>query len=264
MPSQKTPRKRFGQNFLKDNSVINKIFESIPLNLDDIVIEIGPGLGAITKNLIKKLNHLYAIEIDSDIVALLKKQFTADQLTLYCQDALKFNFSSIHGFKKIIGNLPYNISTPLLFYFIEFSDQIKSMHFMLQKEVASRLVAKPSTSDYGRLSVLMQYDFLIEPLFDISPSAFWPEPKIHSTFVRMIPLPDQHGTVKDKIIFKKIVTTAFNQRRKTLRNSLKTLINVKHLEKNGINPTARAENISISEFVRLTNDYIDNQSLYTN
>lgn len=260
MPSQYIPRKRFGQNFLKDNLVINKIIEAISLNQDDVVIEIGPGLGAITKILVKKLINLHAIEIDRDIVALLKKQFTADQLTLYCQDALQFNFSNIHGLKKIIGNLPYNISTSLLFYLVQFSDQIESMYFMLQKEVASRLVAKPSTSNYGQLSILMQYDFSIEPLFEVPPSAFWPEPKIDSTFIRMVPTSGQYGVVKDKIIFKKIVTTAFNQRRKTLHNSLKTLISVKQLKKNDINPASRAEDINIGEFVRLTNDYIDSQS----
>jgi len=260
MLSQQPPRKRFGQNFLKDNLVINKIIEAIPLNRDDVVIEIGPGLGAITKFLVKKPINLHALEIDRDIVALLKKQFTADQLTLYCQDALKFNFSNILGLKKIVGNLPYNISTPLLFHLIQFSNQIESMYFMLQKEVASRLVAKPSTSNYGRLSIFMQYDFLIEPLFDIPPSAFWPEPKIDSTFVRMVPISGQYGVVKDKVIFKKIVTTAFSQRRKKLHNSLKTLIDIKQLKKNDINPASRAEDISISKFVQLTNDYIDNQS----
>lgn len=261
MPSQHIPRKRFGQNFLKDNLIINKIVEAIQLNRDDIVIEIGPGLGAITKFLAKKPINLYALEIDRDLVALLKKQFTTDQLTLYCQDALKFNFSNIIGLKKIIGNLPYNISTSLLFHLIQFSDQIESMYFMLQKEVASRLVAKPSTSNYGRLSILMQYDFLIEPLFDISPSAFWPEPKINSTFIRMLPTPNQYGMVKNKMLFKKIVTMAFNQRRKTLHNSLKTIIDIKQIKKNDINPASRAEEISIGEFVRLTNDYIDSQSL---
>lgn len=248
------PRKRFGQNFLKDEAIIHQIINAIHLSRQDNVIEIGPGLGIITTHLIKVLEHLYAIEIDRDIAARLLQQFSTQQLTLYCQDVLKFDFSSISGSKKIIGNLPYNISTPLLFYLANFINQIDVMYFMLQKEVAERLLSTPSSSNYGRLTILIQYDFTINHLFDVPADAFWPKPAVSSSFICMKPSTGKYGIIQDKILFKKLVSLAFSQRRKTIHNALKTLMSSKFFEKSNIDPDCRAENLSVFDFVRLANE----------
>lgn len=253
-------RKRFGQHFLKDEEVIQKIIRAVSFSKNDIVIEIGPGTGVITEHLIKKLRHLYAIEIDRDIVKKLHQKFTKDQLTLYEKNVLEFNFLSIEGTKKIIGNLPYNISTPLLFYLKKFIHQIEVMYFMIQKEVADRLTAKPFSSNYGSLSVLMQYDFEITQLFNVKPDSFFPKPKVQSAFIKMTPNLNPFPKVRNKVFFEKIVKTAFNQRRKTVNNSLKSLFEKEILKKADIDPKSRAEELSIKNFIKLANSKLSTDS----
>lgn len=250
--AQHIPRKRFGQNFLQDQTVISEIINAVSPSKDDIIIEIGPGLGALTKPLLARTNHLHVVEIDRDIIARLKTTFS-EQLTIHEGDALTFDFGSISGQKKIIGNLPYNISTPLLFHLADFNDQVLDMHFMLQKEVVERMVAEPSTADYGRLSVMLQYYFDMELLFIVPPTAFWPPPKVESAVVRMLPSPGRCGVVTDFSLFSQLVKQAFGQRRKTLRNNLKDLVDISVFEAANIDPGCRAENVSVKQYVILSN-----------
>lgn len=250
--AQHIPRKRFGQNFLQDQTVISEIINAVNPDKNDIIIEIGPGLGALTKPLLARTGHLHVVEIDRDIIARLKTTFS-EQLTIHEGDALTFDFSCITGRKKIVGNLPYNISTPLLFHLADFNDQVLDMHFMLQKEVVERMVAEPSTTDYGRLSVMLQYYFDMELLFIVAPTAFWPPPKVESAVVRMLPSPGRCGIVTDFSLFSQLVKQAFSQRRKTLRNNLKDMVDISVFEMAGIDPGCRAENVSVEEYVTLSN-----------
>lgn len=174
--SRHIPRKRFGQNFLQDPRTIEDIVDAVNPARDDLVVEIGPGLGAITRPLLARLNHLHVVEIDRDIIARLRRTFTATQLTIHEGDALAFDFAALGTPLKIVGNLPYNISTPLLFHLASFGTQVTDMHFMLQKEVVDRMVAEPGTADYGRLSVMLQYRFYMERMLDVPPEAFDPPP----------------------------------------------------------------------------------------
>ncbi|RKW27629.1 MAG: 16S rRNA (adenine(1518)-N(6)/adenine(1519)-N(6))-dimethyltransferase RsmA, partial [Kingella sp. (in: b-proteobacteria)] len=184
-------RKRFGQNFLQDTRIITDIVNAVRPQPDDIVIEIGPGLAAITEPLTRHLRQLHVCEIDRDIIRFLKGQPFADKLVIHEGDVLQFDFGSIAGRKKIVGNLPYNISTPLLFHLAEVADEVVDMHFMLQKEVVERMVAQPKTNDYGRLSVMLQYFFDMEMLIEVPPESFDPAPKVDSAVVRMIPVPNR-------------------------------------------------------------------------
>ncbi len=245
------PRKRFGQNFLKDDAIIARIVEAIRPMPSDRMAEIGPGLGALTVPLLSILNHLDVIEIDRDIVAHLSKRFPSEKLTIHQRDALKFDFSSLGKNLRVVGNLPYNISTPLLFHLSEFSDSIRDMHFMLQKEVVDRMVAEPSTHDYGRLSVMLQHRFDMEKCFEVPPECFNPAPKVDSAIIRMIPL--ESAEAVDEALFSKIVAAAFSQRRKTLRNTLKGILGKEDFVILSIDPQARAENLSISEFAKIAN-----------
>lgn len=246
-----TPRKRFGQNFLKDAGIISNIVSAIRPEPPDRMVEIGPGLGALTFPLLSVLERLDVIEIDRDIVAHLAKRMPGEKLVVHQADALKFDFSSLGRNLRIVGNLPYNISTPLLFHLSEFSDSIRDMHFMLQKEVVDRMTASPSTADYGRLSVMLQHRFDMEKCFEVPPECFHPEPKVHSAIVRMIPL--ESFEAKDEKTFSRVVLAAFSQRRKTLRNTLGTLLTAKDLEALGIDPNARAETLSVSDFAKVSN-----------
>lgn len=250
---QHIPRKRFGQNFLIDPYIIAKIVAEISPRKDDHVIEIGPGLGALTNPLLQQLDHLTVIEIDRDIVAKLKILFSPDKLTIYATDALKFDFSSLGNQLRIVGNLPYNISTPLLFQLNQYSENILDMHFMLQKEVVQRLTAKPSTSDYGRLSVMMQYHFNMTHIFNVLPKSFSPAPKVDSAIIEMIPRPKKNKSAHDEALFSKIVLAAFSQRRKTLRNTLQQYLTADDFDRTGIDSQMRAENLSIENFVTITN-----------
>lgn len=246
-------RKRFGQNFLQDTRIISDIVNAVRPQADDIVIEIGPGLAAITEPLAKKLNCLHVCEIDRDIVKRLKTLSFADKLVIHEGDVLQFDFNSIEGKKKIVGNLPYNISTPLLFHLAEVADDVVDMHFMLQKEVVERMVAEPKTNDYGRLGVMLQYFFDMEMLIEVPPESFDPAPKVDSAVVRMIPVKHRIGAAEDFEHFSKLVKQAFHQRRKTIRNNLKDWATDEDLETVGIGPSQRAEEITPELYVKLSN-----------
>ncbi len=251
-------KKRFGQNFLVDQNIIADIVRAIRPEADDTMVEIGPGLGALTRPLLNTLKTLHVVEIDRDIIARLKtdyppeKQDQDHKIIIHEGDALKFDIAVLPTPLRIVGNLPYNISSPLLFHFSDYADRIADMHFMLQNEVVERMVAAPSTPAYGRLSVMLQYRFYMEKLLDVPPQSFRPAPKVDSAIVRMIPIPADQITVKDKALFEKVVSAAFGQRRKTLRNTLKGLVTESDFEQLGIDPQLRAENLGVAEFARIT------------
>lgn len=248
------PRKRFGQNFLQDASVIANIVHAVNPQPDDVVIEIGPGLGAITKPLLAALKHLHVVEIDRDIISRLQTEFPAERLSIHAGDALAFDFASVaEGKLKIVGNLPYNISTPLLFHLATYGQKVTDMHFMLQKEVIERMVAEPSTADYGRLTVMLQYRFEMENILHVPPEAFWPPPKVDSAVVRMIPAPGRCGVASDELLLEQVVTTAFSQRRKTLKNNLKGLLDADGFAALEMDPGLRPENLPVEDYVRLAN-----------
>ncbi|WP_131111912.1 16S rRNA (adenine(1518)-N(6)/adenine(1519)-N(6))-dimethyltransferase RsmA [Sulfuricystis thermophila] len=250
------PRKRFGQHFLVSPGIIRKIIAAIAPQPGDTVVEIGPGLGALTEPLLEHVDHLHVVEIDRDLIIRLRTRFPPERLTIHEGDALQFDFGSLKGEGplKIVGNLPYNISSPLLFHLTRFADRIAEMHFMLQKEVVDRMVAEPGTGAYGRLSVMLQYRFYMERLFIVPPGAFDPAPKVDSAVVRMIPRKlGAGGTARDETLFSRLVTAAFSQRRKMLRNTLREFGGETLLAAQGIAPTARAEELSVADYVRLAN-----------
>jgi 16S rRNA (adenine1518-N6/adenine1519-N6)-dimethyltransferase len=244
-------RKRFGQNFLHDRQVIERIIAAINPQTNDTVIEIGPGLAALTRPLLEKLPHLHAIELDRDLAARLRAEFPPDRLTVHEGDALKFDFARFGSDLRVVGNLPYNISSPLLFHLASFAGQIRDLHFMLQKEVVWRMAAGPDSADYGRLSVMLQAQFRVEKLFIVPPGAFTPAPKVDSAIVRLTPLPADQVAWRDPERFGRVVAQAFAMRRKTLRNNLKGLIAIEAMEAIGIDPGCRAETLSVADFARL-------------
>ena len=246
-------KKRFGQNFLTDQSIISSLIDAINPLQNQLIIEIGPGLGALTKPLLKKINHLHVVEIDRDIVSWMQNEYSIATLTIHNIDALKFDFTTFGENLRVVGNLPYNISTPILFHLLDNVSHITDMHFMLQKEVVERMVASPSTPAYGRLSVMLQYHLVMEYLITVPPEAFEPAPKVESAFVRCIPHETLPFVAKDQKHFAKIVMAAFGQRRKTLRNTLKGLLDDVGFTALGINPQLRAENLSVSQFVSISN-----------
>jgi 16S rRNA (adenine1518-N6/adenine1519-N6)-dimethyltransferase len=250
-------KKKFGQNFLVDEQIIGDIISAIRPEPEDNMVEIGPGLGALTRPLLKKLNHLHVVEIDRDIIARLESDFPQDnpksKLTVHGGDALEFDLATLPAPLRIVGNLPYNISSPLLFHFSAYAERITDMHFMLQNEVVERMVAEPSTPAYGRLSVMLQYRFHMEKLLDVPPESFRPAPKVDSAIVRMIPLPASEIAVRNEKMFAAIVRTAFGQRRKTLRNTLRGYLDEMDFEKLGINPQLRAENLAVADFIKVAN-----------
>jgi len=216
-------------------------------------VEIGPGLGALTRPLLQHLHKLHVVEIDRDIIARLKTDYPQDKIVIHEGDALQFDFATLDAPLRIVGNLPYNISSPLLFHFAAFAARITDMHFMLQNEVVERMVAAPSTPQYGRLSVMLQYRFEMEKLLDVPPQSFRPAPKVDSAIVRMIPLPGEKITVNNEALFARIVADAFGQRRKTLRNTLKAWLAEADFAQLGINAQLRAENLGVAEFTRIAN-----------
>ncbi len=248
-----SPRKRFGQNFLTDTQVIANIIRAINPQPHDQLVEIGPGLGALTKPLLQILDHLDVIELDRDIVKRLEQTFDPEKITIFSSDALKFDFASIGSNLRVVGNLPYNISTPILFHLSTFAVNIKDMHFMLQKEVVERMVAAPSTSDYGRLTVMLQYRFEMEQVFIVPPESFNPIPKVESAIVRMHPIKEPAQVAEDEKLFSQVVISAFSQRRKTLRNTLCDYLNSNDFEVLEIDPRLRAENLSVAQFVSVAN-----------
>lgn len=251
-------KKRFGQNFLTDQSVIASLVEAISPKSDDLMVEIGPGLGALTKPLLQKLNHLHVVEVDRDIIAWMQKEYAQSNgklgnITILNADALKFDFTSLGNNLRVTGNLPYNISTPILFHLLENVSSITDMHFMLQKEVVERMVAEPSTPAYGRLSVMLQYRLKMDYLITVPPEAFVPAPKVESAFVRCVPHATLPFVANDDAMFAKVVLAAFGQRRKTLRNTLKGLLEDDGFTALNINSQLRAENLSVADFVAIAN-----------
>ena len=247
------PRKRFGQHFLTDQAVIRAIVAAINVAADDNLIEIGPGLGALTQPLAAALNHLHVIEIDRDIVKRLQSAYSPVRVTVHAGDVLDFDFSLLPPQLRVVGNLPYNISTPLLFHLATFAARIRDMHFMLQKEVVDRMVANPGGGDYGRLSVMLQYRFEMERLFAVTADAFSPPPQVDSAVVRLVPRPSAAMLATSTALLEQVVRCAFTQRRKTLRNSLAGVISAAEVAALGIDPGLRAENLSVADFVAISN-----------
>ncbi len=253
------PRKRFGQNFLQSPHIVQQIISAIHAKPDDNLVEIGPGLGVLTKPLLAQVDHLDIIEIDRDLAAELASALGHSQkLTIHVQDVLQFDFN-IFGTKKIriVGNLPYNITTPLIFHLFKFETFIQDMHFMLQKEVVDRLCAEPNSKDYGRLSIMTQYHCAAEYLFSVEPSAFNPPPKVNSAFVRLIPRPFPIKATNTTVL-QTITRDAFNLRRKTLSNAFKPYLTAPDFTNLNLNPLLRPENLSVADFVKISN-YIDNR-----
>jgi len=246
-------RKRFGQNFLVDRHYIERIVAALDPRPDDNVVEIGPGLGALTGPLLERVKHLTVIEIDRDLAAQLASEHPAERLTLHTADALEFDFASLGSDLRVIGNLPYYISSPLLFHLAQYDTVLRDITVMLQKEVVERMAAAPDTSEYGRLSVTLQVRFRVERLLVVPGGAFRPAPKVDSAVARLTPLREARPRLADEALFARIVAAAFGQRRKTLRNALKTLATEKELECAGIAPGARGETLSVADFVRLAN-----------
>ena len=252
------PRKRFGQHFLHDRHIIQRIVDAIDPQKDDPLVEIGPGLGAITQPLLARVDRLEAIEIDRDAIAHLQSQFGSHvtgrgELHIHEADVLDFKLETIAQGRRLrlVGNLPYNISTPLLFALIEQRHHIADMHFMLQKEVVDRMAAEPGSKVYGRLSVMLQLVCRVEPLFVVPPGAFRPPPKVDSAVVRLVPLgPDQLPDADPERIHA-IVKAAFAQRRKTLGNALKNVMDSSAIMAADVDPKARAETLSPQDYVRL-------------
>lgn len=246
------PRKRFGQNFLQSHQVIDTILREFHAKPTDHVIEIGPGLGALTKPLLRKLPHLLAIEIDRDLhLALSEMSSTEGQLELICADALSIDYSQFGNNLRIIGNLPYNISTPLLFHLLHHLRHIQDMTFMLQKEVVDRLCAQPGSKAYGRLSVMIQYFCEAECLFNVPKEAFFPQPKVESAIVRLVPYTISPYPEIDFLSLERLLQCAFSMRRKTLANNLKHLLSASDLITLGIEPSLRPEQISITDYVQI-------------
>ncbi len=248
-------RKRFGQNFLVDQSIINRIVESIDPRAGQHIVEIGPGQAALTRKLIAALGpkgSIDAIEIDRDLVARLVHEFDAGKLRVHQADAMEFDFATLPAPLRVVGNLPYNISTPILFRLCEYEDRISDMTFMLQKEVVDRMAALAGEDARGRLSVMLQYRFKIEKCFDVPPTAFKPVPAVDSSIVRLTPLADKRLKPKDEKAFALMVTHAFAKRRKMLRNSLSAWVTPDGWSTIGVDPKARAEDLSTAEFVAIS------------
>jgi len=246
-------RKRFGQNFLVDRGVIAAIVATIAPQRSDTLVEIGPGLGALTEPLLARLDHLHVVEIDRDLIARLHRQHAPERLTVHAGDALAFDFATIGSDLRLVGNLPYNISTPLLFHLAEYGGIVRDMHFMLQKEVVERMVAEPGDSEFSRISVMLQYRFHLEWLLDVPPDSFDPPPRVQSAVVRLIPKDVAELNARSQEKLSQVVRIAFSQRRKMLRNTLKGALSETGFAELGIDPTCRPEDISVADYVRIAN-----------
>ncbi|MFN3789159.1 16S rRNA (adenine(1518)-N(6)/adenine(1519)-N(6))-dimethyltransferase RsmA [Massilia sp.] len=253
--SKHVARKRFGQNFLTDKLVLDNIIDAIGPQRGQAMVEIGPGLAAMTALLLKSLDHMHVVELDRDLVARLEKAYPREKLTVHSGDALKFDFGSIPclaGQKlRIVGNLPYNISSPLLFHLAEFAPLVEDQHFMLQKEVVERMVAEPGTKAYSRLSVMLQWRYDMDLLFIVPPTAFDPPPQVDSAIVRMIPKREKLDV--DGATLEKVVAKAFSQRRKVIRNCVAGMFTEAQLVEAGIDPGARPEAVGLEQYVALAN-----------
>ncbi len=257
MTTSHQARKRFGQHFLHDRGVIQRIVDLVDPQLEDHVIEIGPGLGAITRPLLERCRRLEVIELDRDVIPHLERRCEGvGELVIHRQDALTVDFAALRCDTRplrLVGNLPYNISAPLLFHVLASAEHLRDMHFMLQKEVVERMAAGPGEPDYGRLSVMLQYRCRVIPLFEIGPGAFDPPPKVDSAVVRLVPHAQPPVEVLDAARFEELVRRAFAQRRKTLRNNLRGLLDAQAIDATGVDPGRRPETLSLEEFARLAN-----------
>lgn len=251
-------RKRFGQNFLIDENIIQRLLWSIRPRTGQTLVEIGPGQGALTEGLLQHCPDLHVIELDRDLIPLLQARFSKEfpRLSIHQGDALQFDFSTLVQDQqplRIVGNLPYNISTPLIFHLLEFRNIIGDMHFMLQKEVVARMASAPGEKAWGRLGIMTQYFCDVEMLFEVPPASFSPAPKVDSAIVRLTPLAQPANPVDDHAMLDLLVKTAFQQRRKTLRNTLRTLLDERQLHSLQIDPNLRPENLSLSDYVMIAN-----------
>jgi 16S rRNA (adenine1518-N6/adenine1519-N6)-dimethyltransferase len=247
------PRRRFGQHFLHDRNIIDKIVAAVDPRPGDLLVEIGPGLGALTRPLLARVDRLQVVEIDRDLAEALEAEFPRERLVVHRADALDFDFGALGPGLRVVGNLPYNVSTPLLFHLAGFAPRLRDLHFMLQREVVERMVAAPSTPEYGRLSVMLQHRFGLEKLFPVSPGCFRPPPKVESAVVRMVPRARPEPPALDEGLFAAAVTRAFSRRRKTLRNALAGLATEAELRGLGIDPGLRPENLAVADYVRIAN-----------
>jgi len=261
---QHRARKRFGQNFLHDAGVIHRILRAIHARPGERLVEIGPGQGALTEGLLGSGAQLDVVELDLDLIPLLKAKFGLEpNFTLHQGDALKFDFTALSSAPhslRIVGNLPYNISTPLIFHLLEHAGLIRDMHFMLQKEVVERLAAEPGGGDWGRLSIMVQYHCRVEHLFNVGSGAFNPAPKVDSAIVRLVPHEVLPHPAKDHRQLERVVREAFNQRRKTLRNTLKALLSAEAIEAAEVDGSLRPEQLSLADFVRLADQLSEKTS----
>jgi 16S rRNA (adenine1518-N6/adenine1519-N6)-dimethyltransferase len=246
------PRRRFGQHFLVDDGVIQQIIAAIDPRPGDSMVEIGPGLGALTAPLLARLARLHVVELDRDIVARLRETYSPSQLEIHEGDVLDFDFSALGPGLRVVGNLPYNISTPILFLLARNVATLRDIHVMLQKEVVARIVARPGTAQYGRLSVMLQYHFEAEAVLEVPASAFRPPPKVQSTVVRMAPRRVRVACFSDGLLGN-VARAAFSRRRKTLRNALKTYLQAREIEALGLNPLMRPQDLSVEDFVGIAN-----------
>lgn len=254
------PRKSLGQNFLQDSNIISKIVGSLNIKPDDIVLEIGPGRGALTELILPLAGHCHLVEFDHDLVSYWQGRMAEHpNLVVHSRDILKFDLDEVLSVSeqpiKVIGNLPYNISSPVLFYLMKYADRIESQIVMLQKEVVERMASPPGSKQFGRLSVMLQQRYAIEHLFNVPPGAFFPPPKVDSAIARLTPLGKPEYPVDNYDHFAALVKQAFSQRRKTLRNTLKGLLDVTQIESVGVDPAARAETLSVANFTQLANLY---------
>ena len=247
------PRKRFGQHFLADPHYVEKIVDAVDPKPGDNVVEIGPGLAALTGALITRAERIAAVEIDRDLAARLRERFPSDRLALHEADALAFDFATLGERLRVVGNLPYNISSPLVFHLATYEARLRDIHAMLQREVVARMTAVPGTPDYGRLSVMLQACFRVTRLFTVPAGAFRPPPKVESAVARLVPLGDAKPAIANEALFARIVAAAFGQRRKTLRNALAGLVDEAQMRTAKIDPTARGETLAVDAFVRLAN-----------
>lgn len=247
------PRKRFSQNFLIDRSVINHIVQAVSPQPDDRMVEIGPGLAAITKPLAQVVRPLHVIEIDRDIVARLRTDFPPDRLVIHEGDVLEFDFSVLGPGLRVVGNLPYHISTPILFRLADCARVLRDVHVMLQAEVVDRMIAAAGSSEYGRLSVMLQYRFEMEKVLGVPANAFRPAPKVDSAVIRMLPRAATSQRASDEALLAETVALAFSQRRKTLRNTLGRVLSAADFQALAIDPQARAQTLAVDDFVKITN-----------
>lgn len=250
--SKHKARQRFGQNFLVDEAVIDQIVRTIDPQADDTMIEIGPGLSALTRPLLQRLSHLHVIEIDRDLAARLRAKHDASRLTVIEADALEVDLGSFGSNLRLVGNLPYNISTPLLFACMRAAGHVRDQHFMLQREVVDRMVASVDDSAYSRLSVMLQYRYRMQKMFDVAASAFDPPPRVVSAVVRMVPLDASRARAVDDSLFAMLVQRAFAQRRKMLRRALGDWASIMPWEEVGVAPTSRAEQVDVAGFIRMS------------